>query len=151
MSADEHRGLSLVSADEHRGLSPHTAGEIEVIVKSSIFIGGTSAVPGLSYASPVCIGTGRPSIVMLLNPTAGDSFHLKFCTGATISPFSIRNRPSRVMPVLSSVICSTGRMYQKNVTSRPRFVVLIICSSVSLPPSITILWFGDVTLGSLPF
>ena len=56
---------------------------------------------------------------MLLKPTAGDSFQRKFCTGPTISPFSIRNSPSRVMPVLSSVICSTGRMYQKNADQQP--------------------------------
>ena len=62
----------------------------------------------------------RPSIEMLLKARAGPSFQRKFCTGPAISPFSIRNIPSRVMPVLSSVICSTGRMYQKNVISRPR-------------------------------
>ena len=51
------------------------------------------------------IGTGLPIAVMLLKPTSGDMFQRKFCTGPAISPFSIRNRPSRVMPVLSSVGC----------------------------------------------
>ena len=78
----------------------------------------------------MCIGTGLPSTVMLLKPRAGPSFQRKFCTGPAISPFSIRNRPSRVMPVLSSVMLSTGRMYQKNETSSPRLVDLIICSIV---------------------
>ena len=74
---------------------------------------------------------------------------LRYLTGATISPFSIRNRPSRVMPVLSNVMLSTGRMYQKKVTSNPRFVDLIICSIVASPPSITRLWFGLVGVNGL--
>ena len=53
------------------------------------------------------------------------------------------------MPVLSSVICSTGRMYQKKLTSRPRLVDLIIWSTVASPPSITRLWFGLVGVNGL--
>ena len=60
-------------------------------------------MPPPSYDSPVCIGTLWPIAVTLLKPTIGDMFQRKFCTGPTISPFSMRNRPSRVMPVLSSV------------------------------------------------
>ncbi len=85
---------------------------------------------------------------MLLKPTAGDSFQRKFCTGATISPFSIRNKPSRVMPVLSRVWGSTPRMYQKKLTSRPRLVDLIISSRVAVPPSMTRLMPGCVPVGS---
>ena len=77
-------------------------------------------------------------------------FQRKFCAGPTISPFSIRNSPSRVMPVLSSVICSTGRMYQKKLTRSPRRVLLIISSSVAVPPSMTRLWPGCVGVGALP-
>ena len=54
-------------------------------------------MPGKSYASPMCIGTARPSIEMLLKARAGPSFQRKFCTGPAISPFSIKNIPSRVM------------------------------------------------------
>jgi hypothetical protein len=44
----------------------YTAGEIDVMKKSSIRTGGTSAVPGPSYDSPVWIGTACPTAVTLL-------------------------------------------------------------------------------------
>ena len=63
-------------------------------------------------------------------------FQRKFCTGPAISPFSIRNSPSRVMPVLSSgCVVDTPRMYQKNVTSSPRRVCLIMSSIDRFEPS----------------
>ncbi len=78
-------------------------------------------------------------------------FHRKFWTGMVISPFSMRNSPSRVMPVLSSVALSTPRMYQKNVTSKPRLVCLIMSAVLRSDPSMTRLMltlaFGLVLLG----
>ena len=49
-----------------RTVSFQTAGDTDVIRKSSMRTGGTSAVPGPSYDSPVWIGTDRPIAVTLL-------------------------------------------------------------------------------------
>ncbi|MND09378.1 hypothetical protein D3C83_326530 [compost metagenome] len=43
---------------------------------------------------------------------------------------------------------STGRMYQKNETSSPRLVLLIMSSTLVVPPSIARLMFGVVPVGS---
>ena len=47
----------------------------------------------------------------------------KFRTADVISPFSIRNVPSRVIPVSVRSDGLTGRIYQKFVTRIPRCVV----------------------------
>ncbi len=47
-------------------------------------------------------------------------------------------------------MASTGRMYQKNETSRPRLVVLIISSTEVVPPSITRLSPAGSPVGALP-
>ena len=58
-----------------------------------------------------------------------------FFTGRVTLPFSIRNSPSRVSPVTRIVCGSSGRMYQKRVTSTPRSVPAIRSSIVAVPPS----------------
>ena len=57
----------------------------------------------------------------------------RLCTGATILPFSIRKVPSRVMPVITTVIGCTGRVYQKRLTQMPRCVEASISSFVASP------------------
>jgi len=48
---------------------------------------------------------------------SGDSFQRKFSSDFVIFPFSIRNVPSRVRPVTSTVRWSRNRMSKKWVTS----------------------------------
>src|SRR5215813_12716142 len=68
--------------------------------------------------------SSRPSM-----PT-GDSLNLKLFTAPVTSPFSTRYTPSLVSPVRSRVCGSTSRMYHRQVSSSPRRVEAIICSSV---------------------
>ncbi len=64
----------------------------------------------------------------------GLSLNLKLFTAPTTSPFSTRYTPSRVSPVSSSVCGSTSRMYQRQVSSRPRPVLAIMSSRDALLP-----------------
>src|ERR1035441_3165505 len=63
----------------------------------------------------------------------GLSLNLKLFTAPTTSPFSTRYTPSRVSPVSSSVCGSTSRMYQRQVSSRPRPVLAIMSSRDARP------------------
>ena len=84
----------------------------------------------------------------LLSAKIGLSFQRMFLTGRVTLPFSIRNRPSRVRPVTSSVCGSSERMYQKRVTRTPRSTPLIRSSIVAVPPSMIRL--PGCGVGSLP-
>src|SRR2546430_10330378 len=48
----------------------------------------------------------------LFSANTGLSFQRMFLTGRVTFPFSMRNRPSRVRPVTSSVCGSSERMYR---------------------------------------
>jgi hypothetical protein len=59
---------------------------------------------------PAVVSTGRPISSSRLSINSGLSFHLKFFRARVIFPFSIRNVPSRVSPVCSTVRASSVRM-----------------------------------------
>ena len=109
----------------------YTAGEIDVIRKSSIRIGGTSAVPG-------CV-VGLADVHRDRLAERGDVVE---AARRAVVPPEVLHRPddlavldqeravARHAGVEQRRMLSTARMYQKNETSRPRRVDLIICSIV---------------------
>jgi hypothetical protein len=59
--------------------------------------------------------------------------NLRSRTGRTTRPFSMRNVPSLVMPVMMVASGWTGRTYQKRVTRRPWPQAAIIDSGSASP------------------
>ena len=97
--------------------------------------GQTTENPTPPTPSPLTVRSAGVIASRLFSANTGLSFQRMFFTGRVTLPFSIRNSPSRVSPVTSSVCGSSDRMYQKRVTSTPRSTPLIRSSIVAAPPS----------------
>src|SRR5229473_6644490 len=101
--------------------------------KSRTFMAGTT----ISKASSPVARPAGPSDSTLRSISISDWLKRKLRTAEVTRPFSTRNSPSRVMPVITFSYGSTSRMYHKRVTRRPRSVEAIIFSSDESPPEKT--------------
>src|SRR5262249_17235916 len=111
-------GSRMEPCPPHRqGLSPttHTASEILAKVKSSATNGGAIIPP----KSLLATRAGVPKAIVFCNKRTGLSLKRKLTTGEVTLPFSIRNRPSRVSPVHSTLLGFTSRTYNKCLISNP--------------------------------
>src|SRR6266436_1954357 len=101
--------------------------------KSRTFMPGTT----ISKASSPVARTAGPIISTLRSISKIDWLNRKLRAADDTRPFSIKNSPSRVIPVMTFSYGSTSRMYHSRVTSRPRLVEAIISSREALPPEKT--------------
>ncbi len=99
------------------------------MLKSWVRSAGTRVLPSTRQ---VCVVSASQFFSMV----SGDSFQRKLFTGSVMRPFSMRKTPSRVRPVASASRGSSVRVYQKRVTSSPRFTPATSSSiEAALPPS----------------
>src|SRR5258708_35007033 len=96
----------------HPPVFAQTAADTLAMWNSFARIAGTRTV-----VSPP-VGTRNVSFVQicaLARTRAGDSLNRKLLTGPLILPFSTRNTPSRVKPVIVRLCGSIQRVYQNRV------------------------------------
>src|SRR5579863_100335 len=101
--------------------------------KLLIFMAGTT----ISNDSSPAERTAGPSISTFASASITLWLKRKLRMPPDTRPFSMRNVPSRVMPVRTFSYGSTSRMYQRRVTRIPRSVERIISSTDLSPPEKT--------------
>src|SRR6185437_9932042 len=132
---------------------PHAAAQLafdtEDMLKSPTRSGGIAVRVNQSLHSRGRHCSRRPICAIRPSRSTGDSLNRKLLTTPVTSPPSTRYTPSRVSPVSSRDCGSTSRMYQRQVSSSPRSVDLVISSrpgaSASPGPSMSRLSPGSAS------